>query len=1080
MAERLKPLRGDGAKLLKLVSEAQDTQTLEQALELGRALGQSAEGLLDGIEVTAGGELLLSSRFRGTQANQPALNLLLMQQLSLAPEGSPEAKLRRSVFHLNLVCQIAPTLRGFDGLESLSLNLVEGARWQDLSNCGKFNSLLSFSLIHHQSKEQPCTVVSLNGLNAPLLQNLFVSGLGLTSVEALSTSTCLIHVDLSNNTELLSISGLKSSAQTLETLSLEACSLLSSIEPLEGATGLQSINLKECTKLQSLKPLLASQNLQKIILQGCAQIDSLEGLSSRELEPSGYHHFSLEGCTSLISLRGLPHLSEEISTLYLQNMPALVSLDGIEVASAIETLDIDNTALTHLKGLERLQSLANLTLRDCDQLLDITPLGQLKNLSNVHFYDCSQIKLMPPKWGPMLRSLQFKAGNFSSLGELPESLEDLEVRGVATLLNLKGIENSTSLKVASVDTFLKDATALRGLPNVYLRCSGSSAGRVTSTWLQTAAGRLNPLRLDLVFANLEELQILVEFPQLQAVHIGYQATEFYNLKVGEYLTETAVRTLQRVICKKHKLNSPEFLKPRRISNKAIVEGGPSLVDLKRGLTSTEFAQIVEALDKLRATSSASLYDAIVEGVDASTLYTGDTKALGKLFKDIHAPFRPWARWALTHILMDAPDEATRAVSIRDQLESMVLTVSLSFGQDPARSLPLARFKSLQSITLHGLSGNDLSFLKEAGPLKSLTILDMKDLNSLESLASMKSLTSLESLSVQQCPRLLTLQGLESANVMKCLVIEGSEQISDFSAMSGMRSLKGFPGRFYGLEIVDLSNFKALSDIQFASGLQDATSLKFKLTGRVDLSPLARLDNLQSVKLELDTLNQDFLPLARMRELEIELMDHKTGYAISSTKKPKAEHQYIWSGELPMLEKLRIDGGQHDTAQLRAPRLNSFFTYSRVPSLIGVGHASEIHFQMSSCGSLNGLEESPIESLDIYYSSHEHKSLPSLKILHKLPCLKKLRIGSGLTDVHAKELTACANIQSLETTNFSGSISFLKGWTQLSFLDLRNSGELVNLEALCDLPALTEIRLRGSAMKRDTWPKALQDRLNFKS
>ena len=99
MAERLKPLRGDGAKLLKLVSEAQDTQTLEQALELGRALGQSAEGLLDGIEVTAGGELLLSSRFRGTQANQPALNLLLMQQLSLAPEGSPEAKLRRSVFH---------------------------------------------------------------------------------------------------------------------------------------------------------------------------------------------------------------------------------------------------------------------------------------------------------------------------------------------------------------------------------------------------------------------------------------------------------------------------------------------------------------------------------------------------------------------------------------------------------------------------------------------------------------------------------------------------------------------------------------------------------------------------------------------------------------------------------------------------------------------------------------------------------------------------------------------------------------------------------------------------------------------
>ena len=62
MAERLKPLRGDGAKLLKLVTEAEDLQTLEQALELGAALGQPAEGLLDGVEVNGAGELVLSSR----------------------------------------------------------------------------------------------------------------------------------------------------------------------------------------------------------------------------------------------------------------------------------------------------------------------------------------------------------------------------------------------------------------------------------------------------------------------------------------------------------------------------------------------------------------------------------------------------------------------------------------------------------------------------------------------------------------------------------------------------------------------------------------------------------------------------------------------------------------------------------------------------------------------------------------------------------------------------------------------------------------------------------------------------------
>lgn len=40
--------------------------------------------------------------------------------------------------------------------------------------------------------------------------------------------------------------------------------------------------------------------------------------------------------------------------------------------------------------------------------------------------------------------------------------------------------------------------------------------------------------------------------------------------------------------------------------------------------------------------------------------------------------------------------------------------------------------------------------------------------------------------------------------------------------------------------------------------------------------------------------------------------------------------------------------------------------------------------------------------------------------------------------------------------------------------------MTDLETLCGLPSLVEIRLRGSAMKREAWPKALQDRLDFRS
>ena len=164
MAERLKPLRGDGAKLLKLVTEAEDLQTLEQALELGAALGQPAEGLLDGVEVNGAGELVLSSRFRGTQATQPAFDALLIHQLSMALEGTPEAALRRAVRRLELACRALPHLRGFDGLESLAITLMPGAVWADLSHWGPMPALRALKLISAGTTDQPASLASLAGL----------------------------------------------------------------------------------------------------------------------------------------------------------------------------------------------------------------------------------------------------------------------------------------------------------------------------------------------------------------------------------------------------------------------------------------------------------------------------------------------------------------------------------------------------------------------------------------------------------------------------------------------------------------------------------------------------------------------------------------------------------------------------------------------------------------------------------------------------------------------------------------------------------------------------------------------------
>jgi hypothetical protein len=316
--------------------------------------------------------------------------------------------------------------------------------------------------------------------------------------------------------------------------------------------------------------------------------------------------------------------------------------------------------------------------------------------------------------------------------------------------------------------------------------------------------------------------------------------------------------------------------------------------------------------------------------------------------------------------------------------------------------------------------------------------------------------------------------------MTRLAVSECAALCDFSAMAGMHSLQGFPARGHRSDRIDLSTFPALNDIRFVSGLKAATALELKLTGRVDLSPLASLTQLQSVNLELDTLEQDFSQLARQRQLVIALIDPTTGYRTRPNGKTPPEHRYVWSGAFPQLEKLEVSGGEHDLSQIQAPRLTSFDSWSRMKTLRGVGHASEIKFQITYCESLDGLEGSPIESLDLYYNERDAKDLPSIQVLHQLPQLKTLRIGSGLTAQHAKDLVGCAQIQDLQTNSYSGSLAFLAGWESLARLDLRNSGELTDLDILCALPSLAKIRLRGSAMKRDTWPKALQDRLDFMS
>jgi len=766
-----------------------------------------------------------------------------------------------------------------------------------------------------------------------------------------------------------------------------------------------------------------------------------------------------------------------VDSLYLQDMPALVSLEGIEAARGVTTLEIKGAALTHLNSLFVLDKVKEVRAFECKALEDVRALGQMPSLARANVRGSPALKHLPAKWGEPLVALEVVEGSFTAIGQMPATLQKLEMRQIPSLHELRGAETAIALKEVSVDPHLLDASAIYGLPHACLRCFDSPKIAVTSAWIQSIVRELKPIRLDLRFTSLDDLAFLVGLPDLEQLYVAEEDMEFYGLRANECLTQAAVRTVQRAVCKKHQLPVPDYLKPRRASEQAVSAGGPSVADIKRGLTSTDFQQVVATLDTLRSGADPGLYDAVLDGVYPPTLYTGDNAPLGKMFRDIRSNYRNWARWALTQALMDAPAACSNAQTLCDVIETIVLDISPVRGRDPSKPLALDRFKGLKSFTLRGTDDSDLSFLSMLGPLESLSLRWLPKLTSLESLSSMASLPQLKELNLDRCVSLQSLKGLQGALQLEKIAVSDCGALRDLTAMSGLPALTHFPGWSLRSGRIYLSKFGALSDVGFLVGLASADSLSLDLQGRVDLSALAHMPRLQSLDLRLDTLDQDFKPLAGLKDLNVQLTSDDSR---SLPGQGTASEFYAWQGDFRALETLTLYGGHHDLAQLRAPALKAFKGARRLTSLRGVGHASTLEFQVGSCDSLDGLAGSPVTSLDLSSSYREGEQSPSLALVREVPGLQAVCIGPSLSEQHARELTGCAQVQQLRARGYAGSLAFLAGWSQLAEIDLMDSGELTDLETLCDLPSLVQIRLRRSAMKRETWPKALQDRLDFMS
>jgi hypothetical protein len=259
--------------------------------------------------------------------------------------------------YLSLVCgnplaEPWTVLAALTGLQQLSCRFETTGDAAPLSVLTRLTSLCLDSYYITQNSY----LTTLQPLIA--LQQLQVLTLGCfdtTSLHGLSGLSSLRRIDLGDNTSLVSLEGLKSTALT--SLSL---SELPSITSVEGLLGLQCLQ-KLCIwggvgDITSLEPLSQLASLRGLAIEGREQLPSLAGL--------GITHLKLRRVKSLAGTQSLRSCLKSLSCCRLH------SLEGIEVLTGLQKVELEDGDFTSLQPLAMLQHLRELRVVWCSEVVE--------------------------------------------------------------------------------------------------------------------------------------------------------------------------------------------------------------------------------------------------------------------------------------------------------------------------------------------------------------------------------------------------------------------------------------------------------------------------------------------------------------------------------------------------------------------------------------------------------------------------------------------------------------------------------------------------------------------------------------
>ncbi len=1044
-------LRGfDGLQTLEITLAAPENFHQVPTLEDLRALGPLPSLQTLKIEAatlgTARAQLKSLAGLHAPALQEAALGNLALQDIEAL-------RVCRQLKRLNLAK--SPALPSIDALAGSAGTLEQ----LDLSGCESIKSL-----------------APLQG--ARKLQSLDLEGCrGIDSLLPLADSPALTDIEFSGLTQLTSLAGLAGPFLTTRNVHL----------------GEKHWVLRNCSALTSLKGLPAlDPEITQVTFIGLDALKDLTGLTgAASVTQLNLNTQALENLDALQAFEALRHLG-------ISAGPALSDLGPLGKLACLDILELaDCSAVTGLPKRWR-GPLRSLKLADCDALHS---LGQLPgSLRWLYISGCRALTVLDglkevSELKLFLRSrlvdAQAKAAYLSDASALA-SIAQLQVNFEPETERYNQPDERTTVFPSDL------ARALASIPALSLSV-GDERHRGFSTSLHdlSALGQIPSLKsLDLSACKfVSDLRWVVLLPELSHLQLwpGSDAAKLAGASTHASLDH--VRKLQARLCRKYEIEAPPHLAPAAKSTvktaakstakkapkdaaalKKLLKGEPenllqaleimrSLDDaavmeavvsdlakaFARVLSSGQPAQVSTALQALASIQSPAVFDALAEGVNTEMAYSGDSEAIGKIFKQVKQPDRELARWALTWLLALAPPQASVAVGVRSNLKTIDLVQVPGLGDMQPPSL--VGFTSLKEVRLKGVAVTDLGCLSG---LKNITTLKLVGCHALTSLKGLEGCAGLNGLSLSDCPSL-----------------------TDLSVLSGMSELTASPGDTYGSHSVRLDTGRGLSDLRFVMGLKAVHHLELRVSATADTTPFLQCPWITKVQLTLESWDIDLSNFRHCSALDIRGSD-KSG-------------THRWAYELPSLTSLEVRNGRHEFDALQAPQLETVrLIWAGAATLRGLSGCRNLTGNQSTLGSLDGL--GPVQVLRLWdctvedFSGVESAAITELDLtsgtyptalapVGRIATLKTLKFNAQTPSAALHTLPPCPQVTALEIPGYAGSVAFLAGWTALEELDLRSSGELTDLDTLTGLTALKKIRIRGATIKRDAWPVALKDSLD---